>query len=164
LSLDAILEGGRAWYIDVNPRIVEPINGLYAGVDLVEEMLQVTLGMEVEKERPPKHGIEGVETHQLVIALLKAAQEGRMHLLGEVFKALMGFHEYAGSREELTPLDNDFVWSFLGLTVISFGLLIGGSWVAKKLTGDTIKNYSLSPKGWKQILGKVDAEMGKGGS
>ncbi len=76
----------------------------------------------------------------------------------------MGFHEYAGSREELTPLDTNVVWKFLCLTVIFFGLLIGGSFVAEKLTGDTVKNYSLSPKGWKKILEKVDADKGKVGS
>jgi hypothetical protein len=157
LSMDAILEGGRAWYVDVNPRIVEPVNGLLAGVDLVEELLHVSLGDEVEEERPPKHGIEGVETHQLVLAMMKAAEEGRVQLLMEVFKALMGFHEYAGSREELTPLDSDVVWGFLSLAGLFLGLLLGGAWAVEKLRGDTIKNYNLSTKGWKGILEKVDS-------
>lgn len=163
LSMDAILEGGRAWYVDVNPRIVEPINGLLAGVDLVEELLQVSLGNEVKEDRPPKHGIEGVETHQLVLAMMKAAEEGRMQLLVESFKALMGFHEYAGSREELTPLDRDVVWSFLSLVGLFLGLLAGGPWLVGRLRGDTVSNYSLSEKGWKEILAKVDAEKGKDG-
>jgi hypothetical protein len=161
LSLDAILEGGRTWYIDVNPRIVEPFNGLLAGVDLVEELLQVSLGKEEEEERPPTHGVEGVETHQLVLALLKAALEGRMQLLDEAFKAVMGFHEYAGSREELTPLDKDVVWGLLGLTTLFLALFLGGPWVARRLSGDTIKNYNLSSKGWKEILEKVDAKKEK---
>ena len=159
--MDAILEGGRAWYVDVNPRIVEPVNGLLAGVDLVEELLQVSLGDEMEEERPPKHGIEGVETHQLVLAMMKAAEEGRVQLLMEAFKALMGFHEYAGSREELTPLDSDVVWGFLSLAGLFLGLLLGGAWAVEKLRGDTIRNYNLSAKGWKEILEKVDSEGGK---
>jgi biotin carboxylase len=162
LSMDAILEGGRAWYVDVNPRIVEPVNGLLSGVDLVEELLQVSLGNEVEEERPPKHGIEGVETHQLVLAMMKAAEEGRVQLLMESFKALMGFHEYAGSREELTPLDTNVVRGFLTLVGLFLGLLLGGPWAVDKLRGDTIKNYNLSAKGWKEILGKVDSKEKSG--
>jgi hypothetical protein len=69
----------------------------------------------------------------------------------------MGFHEYAGSREELTPLDKDVVWGLLGLTTLFLALLVGGPWVARRLSGDTIKNYNLSSKGWKEILEKVDA-------
>ncbi|KAE9368506.1 glutathione synthetase ATP-binding domain-like protein [Stipitochalara longipes BDJ] len=160
LSFDAILEGGRTWYIDINPRIVEPTNGLLAGVDLLEELLQVSLGNEVEETTAPKHGIEGVETHQLLLAIMKATEEGRMQLLGEAFKAVMGFHEYAGSREELTPLDGDVVWVSVGLAALFLGLLVLGPWLVRRLNGDTISNYSLSQKGWKEILAKVDAENG----
>jgi len=158
LSFDAILEGGRAWYIDINPRIVEPVNGLLAGVDLVEELLQVSLGNEIEQDTAPKHSIEGIETHQLILAMLKAADEGRIQLLGEVFKAVMGFHEYAGSREELTPLDGDVLWVSANLTVLFLGLLVLGPWLVRRLSGDTISNYSLSPKGWKAILAKAYAK------
>jgi len=158
LSFDAILEGGRAWYIDVNPRIVEPTNGLLAGVDLVEELLQISLGNEVDEGRAPKHSIEGVETHQLVLAMLKAAEQGRLQLLGEVFKAVMGFHEYAGSREELTPLDGDAIWALTILTALFLGLLVLGPWLVRRLNGDTISNYSLSREGWKEIRAKVDAK------
>jgi biotin carboxylase len=156
LSLDAILEGGMAWYVDVNPRIVEPMNGLLAGVDLVEELFKVSLGEEVVDLGPPKHGTEGVETHQLVLAMLKAAEQGRAMLLVEVFKALMGFDQYAGSVEELTPLEGDVVWSFLGLVVLFLALLVGGPWVVGRLRGDSVANYAVSQKGWKEILETVD--------
>ncbi len=156
LSLDAILEGGRAWYVDVNPRIVEPVNGLLAGVDLVQELLDVSSGKEVEDGRQPRHGIEGVETHQLVLAMMKAAEEGRLVLLIEVFKALMGFDQYAGSVEELTPLEGNFVWGLLGLVGLFLLLFVGGPWAVAKLRGDTVVNYAVGEKGWREILERVD--------
>ncbi|KAL5319245.1 hypothetical protein ACEPPN_012295 [Leptodophora sp. 'Broadleaf-Isolate-01'] len=155
LSLDAILEGGRLWYVDVNPRIVEPINGLLAGVDLVEELLDVSLGKEVES-RAPKHGIEGVETHQLLLAMMKEADEGRGMLLVEIFKALMGFDQYGGSVEELTPLEGDILWSLSLLVCLFLGLIIGGPWAARKLSRDTVANYAVGRKGWGEILKGVD--------
>jgi hypothetical protein len=159
LSLDAILEGGRAWYIDINPRIVEPFNGLLAGVDLVEELLDVSLGKDVAEGRAPRHGIEGVETHQLVLAMMKAAEEeGRLALLVEVFKALMGFDQYAGSVEELTPLEGNLVWSLLSLVALFLVLLVGGPWVVGRLRSDTIANYAVSERGWKEILERIDGK------
>ena len=44
LSVDAIVVEGRAFIIDVNPRLVEPGNALAAGTDLVSALLAVTLG------------------------------------------------------------------------------------------------------------------------
>ena len=141
--------------MDVNPRIVEPLNGLLAGVDLVEELLQISLGREVEEGRPVRKGMEGVETHQLLLAMLKAAEDGRAMLLVEMFKAVMGFDQYAGSVEELTPLDRDMLWTLTSLIVMFWVLLIGGSWVPRKLRGDSVANYSLTYQGWTEILGKV---------
>jgi hypothetical protein len=34
---------------------------------------------------------------------------------------------------------------------------LGGAWAVEKLRGDTIRNYNLSAKGWKEILEKVDS-------
>lgn len=163
LSLEALLEDGRPLYVDVNPRIVEPTNGLLAGVDLVEELLDVSLGKEVES-RPPKHGIEGVETHQLILAMMKATEEGRVMLLVEVFKALMGLDQYRGSVEELTPLEGDVVRSLLLLVCLFLGLIVGGPWTVRKVNGDTIANYALGRNGWEEILKRVDKREETGGS
>jgi predicted ATP-grasp superfamily ATP-dependent carboligase len=42
--LDVILTGDGPLVIDVNPRLVEPINALIAGVDLVGAMLELARG------------------------------------------------------------------------------------------------------------------------
>ena len=156
LSLDAILLDGKPQYIDINPRIVEPMNALLAGVDLVDALLQVSLGKEKMVE-VPKHGIEGVDTHQLVIALMQAAKGGRLPLLVELFKAMMKFDQYAGSKEELTPVRGD-PWSFLVLLVMVVMLLIGGKSQAEKVSRNTVSNYALSPGGWKEILERHDTK------
>ena len=86
-----------------------------------------TLALESFDELPalPKHGMEGVGTHQLVLALLQAAKEGRLVLLVDTFKAMMRFDQYVGSVEELTILRGD-PWSFLVLVVVVLMLLVGG--------------------------------------
>jgi hypothetical protein len=164
LSLDAILVDEKPLYIDVNPRITEPVNGLLAGVDLVEALLQVSLGIEgemIEENEKPRHGIEGVETHQLVLALLGKAEEGRLMVLVEAFKAAMKFDMYAGSVEELTPTEGDYFWSILVMLFTLIILLVGGERGAKMLEGETIGSYALSEDGWEMILRRYDGRREK---
>ncbi|KAF4625586.1 hypothetical protein G7Y89_g12578 [Cudoniella acicularis] len=166
LSLDAILEGdGNPFYIDINPRIVEPMNALLSGVDLVQALLNISLHPAPfpPSETPllPKHGIEGVETHQALLAFLKASQRGRFWLCVEVFKVLMRFDMYAGSTEELTPVtwgDPFNVVVMVGLMVLLF---VGGSWMGSKLAGGAVKGYALSEEGWRMILDRWEEGRGE---
>ena len=94
-------------YIDCNPRPVEPINALLAGVDLTDLLLRVSLG-EAPAEQPESRA--GVRTHIALQALLGCALRGgsRGDLIGESWRVLTGRGAYAGSREELTPLHWDW--------------------------------------------------------
>lgn len=156
LSLEAILLGEKLYYIDINPRITEPMNALLSGVDLVGALLDISL------EKPsapgnPKHGVEGVETHQLVLAVLKEAEGGRAMVAIEFFKAIMKFGGYAGSVEELTPLEGDWL-TLTALLGIMLLLLFGGSWVARRLQTGAVKGYALSGEGWRRVCEREDAK------
>lgn len=163
LSMDAILLDGKPMYIDVNPRIVEPMNALLSGVDLVGALLDVSLSMEnldtSGKEKVvPKPGKEGVTTHQLILALLAAAKEGRISLVREVWMVIRGwkgYYGYKGSVEELTPVEGDW-WSVLVLVVLVNLLLVGGRRMVERLSGQTVKNYAVSPQGWEGICRRED--------
>ncbi len=72
LSADVILTESGPAFIDVNPRLVEPENGWQAGVDLVGAMVEVARGS--PSVQPTGHG--GLKTHQLLLAVLGAAQSG----------------------------------------------------------------------------------------
>jgi biotin carboxylase len=158
LSMDAILFDEKPYYIDINPRIVEPMNALLSGVDLVDPLLQISLGNRArsKNEETVKFGIEGVETHQLVLVLLKATMEGRRVLCIEVWRALTRSEKFKGSREELTPVGWGDLWSLLVLIGIVVMLLVGGKTRAEKLTGGAVKNYALSREGWEEILRRQD--------
>ena len=146
-------------FTDINPRIVEPVNGLLAGVDLVGALMDVSLGVGgFEEGKEAKKGIEGVQTHQLVLALLAAAKHGRLSLVKEVWMAIRGrdgYYGYKGSVEELTPAEGDWLSLLLLVGMIAL-LFVGGSWIADRLSGGTIKNYAVSPEGWEEICRRVD--------
>lgn len=169
LSMDAILVDSAPYYIDVNPRIVEPMNALYSGVDLVDSMLRIAastrkgqVGSDSEETfaiQAP--GREGVRTHQFIIAALRAAESGRIVLLKEVINAVLGRHEYVNSREELTPVRGDL----LSLIFLVFGtilLFIGGKRLVKVLDRATVSNYALTSRGWQSILQSEDEKTNKG--
>jgi hypothetical protein len=166
LSADAILvdkgEEKELLFIDINPRIVEPMNGLLAGVDLVGALLDISRGSdgsETENEVKKRMiGEEGMQTHQLVLALLGAAKEGRFSLVKEVWMAVRGwdgYYGYKGSVEELTPIRGDWrsIFVLLGLAVLLF---VGGRWMQERLSGGTIQNYAVSPEGWEEICRMQD--------
>ena len=110
LSVDYILPAAAATplYIDCNPRLVEPMSAYLAGVDLVELLLQVSLG-----QTPPAapDSRAGVRTHLAMQALLACALRGgtRRDILRECGHLLTRRGIYADSVEELTPVRYDWV-------------------------------------------------------
>jgi hypothetical protein len=147
LALDAILTTDGPCYIDVNPRLVEPGNAWRSGVNLVELMLRISLG-EVPPPVPP--GRSGVRTHQLVLAVLAAAQHGRLAVLRELFDAVRGRGAYFASREELTPLRGD-PRAGVPLWLASLATLAQPP-LWRRFASGAVSSYALTPRGWQIIL------------
>jgi predicted ATP-grasp superfamily ATP-dependent carboligase len=94
-------------YIDCNPRLVEPMNALLAGHDLLNLLLRVTRGVSPEPLAPSR---AGVRTHLALQALLGCAMRtrSRLELLRECRRLLTRTGIYRCSEEELTPLRVDW--------------------------------------------------------
>ncbi len=153
LSLDAILTAEGPSYIDVNPRLVEPGSAWRAGVDLVDALLRVSLGSDVPVAAPPR---AGVRTHQLLLAVLGAAQhgQGRRGVARELALAASSRGAYAGSAEELTPLRRDplAVAPVAGAAIAT--LVSPGAY--RLFTDGAVESYALTPEAWDRITSGVD--------
>jgi predicted ATP-grasp superfamily ATP-dependent carboligase len=141
LSVDYVLsdvlpdDGATPFYIDCNPRLVEPMSAYLAGADLVGLLLAVSQG-ETPAAAPGSR--EGVRTHLAMQALLGCAAQGgsRRNLVRECWRLLSGGGPYADSTEELTPVRLDWL-SFVPLAMTAIALL-----VAPRLA------VTLARKGW----------------
>src|ERR1019366_1773243 len=102
LSVDVIVGADGPLIIDVNPRLVEPANAAASGVDLVGTMLGHARGGQV---RVAPEGGPGVRTHQLLLAVLGAAERGgRSKVLGELVSALRHICGYPACNVEPLPV------------------------------------------------------------
>jgi predicted ATP-grasp superfamily ATP-dependent carboligase len=148
LSVDYILPPVEAmpFYIDCNPRLVEPMSACLAGVDLVELLLRVSLG---ETPEAVPDGRAGVRTHLGMQALLGCAlrRGTRRAVLLECFELFAGRGAYADSVEELTPVHLDWISAVpLAMTAILLlisprlaGSLATGGWGAHLLDPRSIR-------------------------
>lgn len=142
LSVDYILgdADGLPHYIDCNPRLVEPMSAWFAGADLADLLVRVSLGHE---PRDIIRGKSGVRTHLSLQALLGCGQRtgSRVALAAECWRLLRRAGAYAGSHEELTPWRYDKL-SAIPLLMTALLLLIRPSLA-----------HELPRKGWgKQLL------------
>jgi Las17-binding protein actin regulator len=91
LSLDYILqeENQVPIFIDANPRLVEPMNAVFSGVNLADILVRVSTGEPVTTAEPS--GRE-VQTHMLLMALLSkaAARARRLDVIVELIQQLQG--------------------------------------------------------------------------
>ncbi len=110
LSADYIMpdDGDAPLLIDCNPRLVEPFNAYRAGVDLVGLLLLISLG---ETPAALPEGREGVLTRLAMQALLGCAARGgtRRDIARECWRLCANSGTYAGSTEELTPVEADWM-------------------------------------------------------
>jgi len=143
LSFDYIVEDGteNPFFIDVNPRLVEPMNALLSGVDLAGALLEVSLG------RSPPRQAEGkacVLTRLGIMGLLDAANRRglRRDVVREIILLASGGGRYRGAIEELTPVQADPRCA-IPLCAVAIRLLLSPS-ASARMTGDTVRSYSLT--------------------
>jgi glutathione synthase/RimK-type ligase-like ATP-grasp enzyme len=151
LSADVIIGPDGPRFIDINPRLVEPANALASGVDLTGALVEVARApaRSGPVQRQPA-AVSGVRTHQLLLAVLGAAQRGgRRAVARELVRAVLHRGEYRGSREELTPGRGDPL-APLAVVVIALATLIRpDAW--RRFVGGSAGAYSLTPAAWRQI-------------
>jgi predicted ATP-grasp superfamily ATP-dependent carboligase len=147
LSVDYMLPAeAMPFYIDCNPRLVEPMSAHLAGVDLIELLLQVSVG-----ESPPAvaDSRAGVRTHLALQALFGCALRGgtRRDVFRECAQLLARRGVYADSVEELTPVRLDWMSAVpVAMAVILLGVspslakrLATGGWGAHLLDAHSIR-------------------------
>jgi predicted ATP-grasp superfamily ATP-dependent carboligase len=145
LSFDYIRQDGSGtpYFIDANPRLVEPMNAWFSGVDLPGALLRISLG-----ETPPAQapGREGIVTRLGLMGLLDAARRRnrRRDVLREIMLLITGSGRYRGSREELVPLLTD-PWCGIPLAVVITRLLRNPA-AASRFSETTVAAYSLTPQ------------------
>ena len=147
LSADVIASEEGIQFIDINPRLVEPVNALISGVDLVRALVEVACS---GTSRPQPPGRPGARTHQLLLAVLAAAQhEGRRGVARELRDGVLHRGEYRGSREELTPGRGDLLaWLPVAFTAAA---TLAEPAAGQRLAGGGVGAYSLTPAAWEEL-------------
>jgi hypothetical protein len=150
LSADVILGPAGIQFIDINPRLVEPVNALYSGVDLVRALVDVARSG-TSRPQPPASPVQpGARTHQLLLAILGAAQHGgRRGVARELRDGLLHRGDYRDSHEELTPGGGDLM-AGLPVALSALATLVRpAAW--RYLTSGGVGAYSLSPAAWEEL-------------
>src|SRR5262249_5759806 len=141
LSLDYFWGDDRVpYYIDANPRLVEPMNATLGGVNLAELLLRVSLG---EAPRGDAEGAAGGRRRLTLQAVLMRADASgsRLAALTELVRAMTARGEYAGTVEELTPLGLD-PWGAIPLAVVLASTLLNPR-MARALAGRAVDAYAI---------------------
>lgn len=150
LSFDYIREAasGTPYFIDANPRLVEPMNAWLSGVDLPGALLQVSLGQNPPAQAPGKAGIV---TRLGIMGLLDAAQrrKRRRDVLSDLAQLATGSGRYRGAREELVPIRSD-PWVAVPLAVVT-GRLLWDPANAARVSASTVAAYSLTPESVRRL-------------
>ena len=147
LSADVIAGPAGLVFIDINPRLVEPVNALDSGVDLTRALVEVARS---GTSRPQPPGQPGVRTHQLLLAILGAAQHGgRRGVARELRDGLLHRGDYRDSREELTPGGGDLL-AGVPVTLTALATLARpAAW--RSFTSGSTGAYSLTPAAWEEL-------------
>lgn len=159
LSLDAVLTAAGPQYIDLNPRLVEPGNAWRAGIDLVAALIAASLGLTVQ---PCEAVREHVRTHQLLLAVLAAAEQGRRAVARELLDAWAARGPYTASVEELTPRDGDPLASLPVVAAAAATLLAPSA--RRWFTDAAIASYAMTSAAWREIKARPQGEPARPGA
>ncbi|MCF2532999.1 hypothetical protein [Yinghuangia soli] len=147
LAMDGVLTPEGPLWIDVNPRLVEPANAQRSGVDLLGALIGVSLG-----QAPPAlpAGRPDVLTHQFVPAAFAAAEQGRLAVLRELWRAATRTGIYRGSTEELLPARQES-YAIPYLLGLATSLLTAPARALTRTAPPEATPHALTPNAWTRI-------------
>ena len=144
IALDYIYDESAAqpYYLEANPRLVEPMNAYLSGINFLELAIQAALRIGGPVDQPLL-GKPGVRSHSLMAILLGLANEGspRRDLIRAIIQSIKNQGIFNDSQEDLMPLSLDLV-STIPFLVVLTQLLINPQ-RANKIAKQSIDSYSL---------------------
>ena len=145
-SFDYLWRDDTPYFVDSNPRLVEPMSAHFAGLDILGALLDVSRGLSPPELLPSR---AGVRTRLSLQALLgKALQtRSRWEIVKEICRFMTSSGIYEGSKEEFTPVKIDwmafFPVAFTAFAVLSHPgsarILPALGWGAGLLTSESIR-------------------------
>jgi hypothetical protein len=154
LSADVILTAEGPLFIDINPRLVEPVNAFCSGTDLTGALIAAAQS----QVPPPAQPQADVRTHQLLLGVLGAAQHGgrRRDIVRTLACAAARRGDFRDSAEELTPLRGPDPVAAVPVTVAAIATLIRpAAW--RHFTSGAASSYALTPAAWAEVLAAGEA-------
>ena len=148
--MDVIMTTDGPLVIDVNPRLVEPMNAYLAGVDLIAPMLQMA---QAGHPNPIPDGQVGIRSRQLLLAILGTAQQtnSRAAILQLLYSLLRGTGELGQATEELTPTSGDPLAALPVIAAVVATLAQPGLW--RRFHSGAVGPYALTPEASACTLG-----------
>ncbi|MCY7079629.1 ATP-grasp domain-containing protein [Streptococcus oralis subsp. tigurinus] len=137
LTLDFISHNHQPYYIECNPRMVEPANAYKAGVNFPKILIDLAQGK--ESQSGISLGKPGVKTHSLLALVIGTAE--RTQSRRKIWQTIREWLFKSDSAEVLTPIRKDLP-SVIPLVVIAIRLLLNPKSV-KKLVAHTVDHYSV---------------------
>lgn len=139
LTLDFISVNHAFYYIECNPRMVEPANAYKAGVNFPKILIELAKGNDSQTDICV--GNPDVKTHSLLALIIGTAE--RTQSRRKIWQTIREWLFKSDSAEVLTPIRHDFP-SVIPLVVITIRLLLNPKSV-KKLVEHTVGHYSVAP-------------------
>ena len=135
--------------IDINPRLIEPANAFFSGVDLVQAMLDLAASDEAHVQPVSR---PGVLSHQSLLSILGVAEQTgtRRAVMREALDAFFLRGAYSGSKEELTPISGDPIAAVPVLAAFVATIVHPPLW--RKFHGGAVGTYAVTPQAWKEIV------------
>ncbi|MDL2294760.1 hypothetical protein LJC60_09085, partial [Ruminococcaceae bacterium OttesenSCG-928-D13] len=140
LTLDFILKNGKPYYIECNPRMVEPANAYMAGVNFPDLLIRLSTGCKISGD--VKIGARGVKTHSMEALLLGIAETAGKRM--DILHTVRAYIRDKGSTEVLTPITKDLPSAIPLLTV--FASLMFRPKSGSRLAGKAVQTYSILPQ------------------
>jgi hypothetical protein len=148
LTLDYLHLNGHPWFIECNPRTVEPGNAAAGGIDL--PALTIALSRGDTLSPGVRTGRAGIRTRSALALVVGAAERGTRRTVAATLIDLLTHHGDLGhAREVLTPILRDPP-STLPLTVVTAQVLLNPTRAAALAHG-AVRNYSITPTAIDQV-------------
>ena len=161
LPMDYLHVDEQPYYLECNPRTVEPGNAAASGVNLPE--LQLQLSVHTDEHEHPVIGRTGIRTHGLMAILLGVADatHRRRAVLAELARAVARVGKYRDSTEQLTPVLRDPPSAIPLFVVLARLLALPAS--ASAISAQTVDRYAVPPESISRLAPHRPGDSGNRG-